>query len=73
MRSVSASISRDELDLSHQFSARSFAEANVSYDLGRLAMTVGHLGALLLFVRSRLLGWPAHRFRRGGRMAVTNY
>ncbi|HVQ08281.1 MAG TPA: DUF418 domain-containing protein [Allosphingosinicella sp.] len=55
------------------FSAVSFAEAHVSYDLGRLAMTIGHLGALLLFVRSGLLGWLRRAFAAVGQMAVTNY
>jgi len=40
--------------IDHQFSAIAFAQANVSYDLGRLAMTIGHLGALLLFLSSWL-------------------
>jgi uncharacterized protein len=59
--------------LNHQFSAVAFAEANISYDLGRLAMTIGHLGALLLFVRSGTLGWLRRAFAAVGRMAVTNY
>ena len=59
--------------IDHQFSALSFAEAHVSYDLGRLAMTIGHLGALLLFVRSGALGWLRRAFAAVGRMAVTNY
>ena len=59
--------------VSHQFSPVAFAEANVTYDLGRLAMTMGHLGALLLFVRSGLLGWLRAAFAAVGRMAVTNY
>jgi len=59
--------------LDHQFSAAAFAQANVSYDLGRLAMTVGHLGALLLFVRSGLLPWLRRAAAAVGRMAVTNY
>jgi uncharacterized protein len=59
--------------LDHRFSAVSFAEANISYDLGRLAMTVGHLGALLLFVRSGALGWLRRAFAAVGQMAVTNY
>ena len=33
--------------MDHQFSAVSFAQTHVSYDLGRLAMTIGHLGALI--------------------------
>lgn len=59
--------------LDHQFSALAFAQANISYDLGRLAMTIGHLGALLLFVRSGALGWVRRAFAAVGQMAVTNY
>ncbi|MGE0178912.1 MAG: DUF418 domain-containing protein [Sphingomonas sp.] len=57
----------------NQFSPIAFAEAGVSYDIGRLSMTMGHLGALLLFVRSRLLAWLRAAFAAVGRMAVTNY
>src|SRR5687768_3436977 len=59
--------------LDHQFSALSFAQANMTYDLGRLAMTVGHLGALLLFVRSGILPWLRRGMAAVGQMAVTNY
>jgi uncharacterized protein len=59
--------------LDHQFSALSFAQANISYDLGRLAMTIGHLGALLLFVRSGLLPALRRAMAAVGQMAVTNY
>jgi uncharacterized protein len=34
----------------------SFARAGIGYDLGRLATTIGHLGALLLFARSGAMG-----------------
>ena len=57
----------------HQFSALAFAQANITYDLGRLAMTVGHLGTLLLFVRSGLLPWLRRALAAVGQMAVTNY
>ncbi|HEX9931720.1 MAG TPA: DUF418 domain-containing protein [Allosphingosinicella sp.] len=57
----------------HNFSTLAFAQAEATYDAGRLAMTMGHLGALLLFVRSG----AASPLRRGlasvGRMAFTNY
>ena len=59
--------------IDHQFSAVAFAQTNISYDLGRLAMTVGHLGALLLFVRSGWLPWLRSALAAVGRMAVTNY
>lgn len=59
--------------LSHNFSMLAFAQTDPTYDLGRLAMTMGHLGALLLFFRSGV----AARFRSAlaavGRMAFTNY
>ena len=59
--------------IDHQFSALSFAQADISYDLGRLTMTIGHLGALLLFVRSGALAWLRRAFAAVGQMAVTNY
>ncbi|MBX3562479.1 MAG: DUF418 domain-containing protein [Sphingomonas sp.] len=59
--------------IDHQFGALAFAQANVSYDLGRLAMTIGHLGALLLFVRSGMLGFIRRAFAAVGQMAFTNY
>lgn len=59
--------------MDHQFSALAFAQTNVTYDLGRLAMTIGHLGALLLFVRSGLLPWLRRSMAAVGQMAVTNY
>lgn len=59
--------------LDHNFSAIAFAQANISYDLGRLAMTVGHLGVLLLFVRSGLFGPLRRALAAVGKMAVTNY
>jgi len=59
--------------LDHQFSALAFAQAGISYDLGRLATAIGHLGALLLFVRSGALAWLRRAFAAVGQMAVTNY
>ena len=59
--------------LEHRFSALSFAQSNISYDLGRLAMTIGHLGALLLIVRWNVLPWIRRSFAAVGQMAVTNY
>jgi uncharacterized protein len=59
--------------MDHRFSAVSFAQTHITYDLGRLAMTFGHLGALLLFVRSGSLSWLRRAFAAVGQMAVTNY
>ena len=55
------------------FSTRAFTEVTTTYDLGRLGMTVGHLGLLLLFVRSGVLRPVRRAFAAVGRMAITNY
>jgi len=55
------------------FDALAFAEVSTTYDLGRLGMTIGHLGLLLLFVRSGILGFVRRAFAAVGRMAITNY
>jgi uncharacterized protein len=59
--------------MDHGFNAVAFAQAHVTYDIGRLATTLGHLGALMLFVKSGLLGWLRRAVAAVGRMAVTNY
>jgi uncharacterized protein len=59
--------------MDHGFTPVAFAQANISYDLGRLAMTLGHLGGLLLFVRSGALSRLRSAFAAVGQMAVTNY
>ncbi|WP_114952533.1 DUF418 domain-containing protein [Sphingosinicella terrae] len=61
------------LILDRQFAAEAFARASFTYDLGRLAMTLGHLAALLLFVRSGMLPLLRRAFAAVGQMAVTNY
>jgi uncharacterized protein len=59
--------------MSHDFSALATRQAAISYDLGRLAMTVGHLGLLLLFVRSGLLPRLRRSLAAVGQMALSNY
>ena len=62
-----------QLVMGSSFSMIGFAKADVTYDVGRLAMTMGHLGALLLFVRSGAASWFRHALSAVGRMAFTNY
>ncbi|MDP9143968.1 MAG: DUF418 domain-containing protein, partial [Actinomycetota bacterium] len=58
----------------HQgFSVQSWLRAGVTYDLGRLAMTLGHLGVLMLFCQSAGFGWLKSSLAAVGRMAFTNY
>ena len=59
--------------LSHGFNMLAYQQAAITYDLGRLAMTIGHIGLLMLFLRSGLLTWLRRSMAAVGRMALTNY
>ena len=56
-----------------QFSGLAFLRSFWTYDLGRLSMTIGHLGALLLFCRSGWLPWLQRSLGAVGQMALSNY
>ncbi|HEX8528279.1 DUF418 domain-containing protein [Allosphingosinicella sp.] len=59
--------------MSNGFSPIAYQQASITYDASRLAMTIGHLGALMLFVRSGALAWLRSALAAVGRMAFTNY
>lgn len=59
--------------LRSDFSVLSLLEAEVTYDLGRIPLTMGHLGLLMLFCRSNVLGWLKSSLAAVGRMAFSNY
>jgi len=56
-----------------QFSVLAFLRSGWTYDLGRLAMTAGYLGALLLFARAGWLPWLQRSLAAVGQMALSNY
>lgn len=68
-----ANIAEARWIMDHGFSALAYDQAKVSYDFSRLAMTTGHLGLLLLFLRSGILSWLRRSMAAVGRMALTNY
>lgn len=59
--------------MDHDFTALAYYQASISYDLSRLAMTIGHLGLLMLFLRSGVLPFVRRSMAAVGRMALTNY
>ncbi len=59
--------------MDHNFTALAYHQASISYDLSRLAMTMGHLGLLMLFLRSGVLPFVRRSMAAVGRMALTNY
>jgi uncharacterized protein len=56
-----------------QFSALSQIRTWPTYDIGRVATTIGHLGALLLLCRAGALPSLRRRLAAVGQMALTNY
>lgn len=59
--------------LRNGFSVIAFAQTAVTYEIGRLAMTIGHLGALLWIVKSGLVRRVRRAMAAVGQMALTNY
>jgi len=55
------------------FDPLAILRASVTYDVGRVAMTLGHVGAIMLFCRSTWFGGLKRAFAAVGRMAFTNY
>lgn len=55
------------------FGLLAMSQSQITYDLGRLPMTAGHLGLLLLIVRSGFFPLFQHALASVGRMAFTNY
>ena len=59
--------------MDHGFTGLAYTQAGISYDISRLAMTMGHLGLLMLFLRSGVLPFVRRSMAAVGRMALTNY
>lgn len=55
------------------FSLLSFSKANITYDLGRVPVAIGHVGAIMLFCKSPILKWLKTSLAAVGKMALTNY
>lgn len=59
--------------LDGNFARLAFSEASRTYEISRLAMVVGHLGLLLLFIRSGALAGLQKALAAVGQMALSNY
>lgn len=55
------------------FSFLAFSKAEVTYYLGRLAICIGHIGAIMILVKAPVLMWLKRRLAAVGQMALTNY
>lgn len=57
----------------HAFTAESIFDAWWTYHLGRLCVAMGHIGLVMLLVRSGVLRGLMRRMAAVGQMALTNY
>jgi uncharacterized protein len=55
------------------FSLLSFSRANITYDLGRVPVALGHVGAIMLFCKLPIFKWLKISLAAVGKMALTNY
>ncbi len=55
------------------FSLLSFSKASITYDLGRVPVAMGHVGAIMLFCKLPILKWLKISLAAVGKMALTNY
>jgi uncharacterized protein len=59
--------------LNNNFSYISFYETNATYDLGRVSVSLGHIGMIMLFSKLNILSWLKYAISCLGKMALTNY
>ncbi|MEI9945056.1 MAG: DUF418 domain-containing protein [Chitinophagaceae bacterium] len=59
--------------IDHNFSALSEDLTNITYDLGRVAVTFGHIALIMLFCKSGALGFLRKSLAAVGKMAFSNY
>lgn len=59
--------------LNNNFSFLSFSETNITYDLGRVSMVIGHIGLIMIFCKLPILAWLKTRIAAVGKMALSNY
>ena len=62
-----------QLILDNNFSYLSFAISDVTYELGRLGVAMGHVGLIMLFCKLPILKSLKNALSAVGKMALTNY
>ncbi len=62
-----------QLIMNNDFSYLSFSEAGITYELGRLAVAMGHVGFIMIFCKLPILITLKNALSAVGKMALTNY
>ena len=61
------------LIINDHFSIMSFHEAGITYPIGRIAVSFGHIGLVMLFCKLNIITFLKRSLAAVGRMALTNY
>lgn len=61
------------LILNDNFSVESFYKAGITYSIGRIAVSFGHIGLVMIFCKLNIIGFLKSSLAAVGRMALTNY
>jgi uncharacterized protein len=61
------------LILNDNFSVLSFHKAKLTYAIGRIAVSFGHIGLVMIFCKLNIIGFLKKSLAAVGRMALTNY
>ncbi len=59
--------------MSNNFSVLSFDLTHTTYELGRIPTTIGHIGLIMLFIKSGVFPFLQRALASVGQMAFTNY
>jgi uncharacterized protein len=70
---LSINVYETRLLIDNNFGIFANQQASLTYGLGRVAMTFGHIGFWMLICKNDWLGWLTSRLAAVGRMALTNY
>jgi uncharacterized protein len=62
-----------QLIMDNNFSLVSFSKSNITYDLGRVSVAMGHIGIIMLFCKLPVLAFLKKALGAVGKMALTNY
>jgi uncharacterized protein len=57
----------------HQFAILPFYLTDITHELGRVPTTIGHIGLIMLFIKSGMLPFLQRSLAAVGQMAFTNY
>lgn len=57
----------------NNFSFLSFSKTNITYDLGRVPVAMGHIALIMILCKLPILKWLKYSIAAIGKMALTNY